>query len=96
MRAMEAIKCALAASTFKETQIGEEFIVEFRDLNLPSKIAKEEGSKNLCTFLPKINVVCQTNFRMFQSGRPLLPTFGSICRCYFPNLPQFVAVVDLR
>ena len=29
VRAMEAIKCALAASTFKETQIGEEFIVEF-------------------------------------------------------------------
>ena len=59
---MEAIKCALAASTFKETQIGEEFIVEFRDLNLPSKVAKEKGSKNICTFLPKIDVVCQTNF----------------------------------
>ena len=75
MRAMEAIKCALAASTFKETQIGEEFIFEFRDLNLPSKIAKEEGSKNICTFLPNINVVCQTNFRMFQSGRPYIAYF---------------------
>ena len=75
MRAMEAIKCALAASTFKETQIGEEFIVEFRDLNLPSKVAKEESSKNICTFLPKIDVVCQTNFRMFQSGRPYIAYF---------------------
>ena len=77
MRAMEAIKCALAASTFKETQIGEEFIVEFRDLNLPSKIAKEEGSKNICTFLPKIDIdiVCQTNSRMLQSGRPYIAYF---------------------
>ena len=75
MRAMEAVKCALAASTFKETQIGEEFIVEFRDLNLNSKVAKEESSKNICTFLPKIVVVCQTNFRMFQSGRPYIAYF---------------------
>ena len=96
MRAMEAIKCALAASTFKETQIGEEFIVEFRDLNLHSKVAKEEGSKNIFTILPKSMLYVKPILECFNQGGLILPTFGSICRCYFPNLPQFVAVVDLR
>ena len=59
MRAMEAIKCALAASTFKETQIGKEFIVDFRDLNLHSKNAKEEGSKNI--YISFKNRYCMPN-----------------------------------
>ena len=60
------------------------------------KLQKKKVLKTFVHFFQKSIPYVKPILECFNQGGLILPTFGSICRCYFPNLPQFVVVVDLR